>query len=278
MSWSLVWTNARGQSIDLNSAPYRVMRGHTGLNSLPADHRWEDRSTFDGSSIGRRRRGRRSIILPIVILHPTSPQASIRHLMSLLAAGPGTLTSTRTEGARTLTDIEAETPVEGVESGYARYVAIPLTAGDPWWYGDLQSQILDIFAVTPFNDATVGFNDPATPFNGGGTTQVPVSGDAPAWPLVVVDGPFSALTIVEVSSGRSLQLAAPLASGERLLIESRPGRRGPWLDGSPVDWSLLTPASRLFDLPPNATLAVSAAGDTADSRVEVRWRDRWATP
>lgn len=277
---SLTWTSASGTAIDLLAAPYRVLQGATGLDALPQALSWEPRVTFDGSTLTQRRAPVRPLLLPIFVISST-PTEDTRALFSAMHDGPGTLTAVTGAVARRLQNVVVEgwsdtrdDSTAGVD--YRRVVA-SLAAGDPYWYGPQSSQFADLGTATTFDDATVSFDDAAMPFDGGDSMVLTVEGDADAFPIFYLTGPFSSLSVS--LGGLAWELAGALASGSQLVIDTRPGSRGPRTLTGTTDWSLLTAESRLFELPVGAaTLAVSSTGADGVSRCEVRWSPRWLTP
>jgi hypothetical protein len=105
-----------------------------------------------------------------------------------------------------------------------------------------------------------------------------VDGDAAASPITTIVGPFDTLQ-VGIAGGQTFELAAALAGGDTIIVDTNQGNRGPRRNAGPIDWSLLTPASRLWDLPlGNSVLNAAATGDSGASLIEVSWRERWLTP
>ncbi len=97
-------------------------------------------------------------------------------------------------------------------------------------------------------------------------------------PLTTITGPFTTLQ-VGVAGGETFEITSALSEFDTLTVDAYPGRRGPSLNGGPVDWSLLTPASRLWELPKGATvLNAFATGGTGSSAITVAYRPRWLTP
>ena len=282
MTLSLEWIAADGTVTSLASSEVSALLGADGLDIADVDNVWEPRASFDGSALTLSRTPVRSVMLPLLI-QSDDTQAVLRSLVRSLRDGPGQLRATIGATIRTLREVVFESATDVRDGSNAvggwRKIVVSLVAGDPWWYGSASAASLTLGASTAFDDASTAFDDAATPFNGGGTTLVTVDGDTSAFPFIVLDGPFTTLTIVNSTAGASLALADALGAGERMYIDGRPGSRGPRMDGLSTDWSLLTPASRLFSLQRGSNvLAVSSSGSTGASSVEVGWTDRHNTP
>lgn len=281
MSLGLEWIAADGSVTSLSGPDVTALLGADGLDVADVDNVWEPRVSFDGSALTLSRTPVRSVVLPLLI-QGDAPQAILRSLVRSFRSGQGQIRATIGTTVRTLREVSFESATDVRDGSNAvgswRKIVVSLVAGDPWWYGVTSSKFLELGTSTAF-DAAIGFDDAATPFDGGGTTLVTVNGDTSAFPYIVVDGPFDSLTVVNSTAGVSLVLADALASGERLYIDGRPGSRGPRMDGGLTDWSLLASASRLFSLERGSNvLAVSSSGSDGDSSVEVRWTDRHDTP
>lgn len=284
MSTDFVWVAADGRTVELNQANgYKVLAGASGLDAPPVELFPEARTTGDGSVLVKRRTGVRSLALPIFVNTGGSPRTAVS-LLADVFRGPGTLrVSTDGSTFRDLRGVYYETGLEGDEArglslpGVWRKVVVSLQAFDPWWYGDSVGQSMTLGGTTPFDDA-VGFDDPVTLFNGGDSTVFTVDGHADAFPVWTITGPFTTLT-VEVAGSSQFELAAPLAGGSTITVDSRPQSRGPSLDGGGVDWSLLTAGSRLPVMPTGSTsVSVLTTGTTGDSVVSADFEPRWLTP
>lgn len=279
---SLTWVDSTGGQLLLTGNQVRVLRGVQGLDALPTANVWEERATFDGSALMSRRRPVRSLVLPLAIIG-SNPQGLLRDVLRRFQLG-GRLEATIEGSTRVLFECEFEGAADQRDAGTVgaafRKVVVNLTAGDPWWRGPVESNPLKFNVETPFDDVTVPFDDVNTPFDGGDTTPFFVDGDVSAFPELFITGPFTDVSITNSLTGQSIQTDTAIAAGEVLVVDSRPTSRGPRFQGDDrPDWSLITPASRLFELQAGGNvLAVGASGDGAGSAVEVRWRSRFATP
>lgn len=279
------WTGADAATISLDqlttSDMRATLRGPLGFDVPPVHNSTAARLNASGSALIGRRRLERSVVIPLLIEDPVSIEDAIARL-AVAFEGPGTLSYTTASRTRQLRDVIYSHGMEGDWSSVRAYdnwrlVDLALVALDPWWYGDGDVAVLTLSAATAFDDAGTTF-DAATLFDGAASNPVAVAGDAGAYPVSTITGPFTTLT-VGLSGGQSFTLAAALAAGSVITIDTRPGNRGPRLNGGPIDWSLLTSTSRLFELPVGAsTLLAQSTGSTGASSVEVTWDERHLTP
>jgi hypothetical protein len=280
------WITATGETVPLDgSTGVTLILPVVGLDVAPVVLEIEQRIAYDGGVVFRYRVPPRPFSLPLDVDEAVASMRDVARWFAAPVASGGTLVATTDSIERTLETVVYEAGLEGEYSGNGgggglpwRQVTLNLLAMDPWWYGPVDSDTLNIGTVTAF-DAAIAFDDVLTPFDGGDTTLLAVAGDAPAFPRFVIDGPFTTLTLDGAQTGETIELAAPLASGDQIVVDSTPGNRGPVLNGGVVDWSLLTSGSRLFQLAtPSDTVSVNATGTTGASMVTIHWRDRYLTP
>lgn len=286
MAWtSFSWTDANGATTELLDQANGVsvlLAGASGLNAPPVDNFSASLVALDGSLLVKRRRPERMFVLPLLI-ESTNLQAKVRTITAALQ-GPGTLTLSDGIDSRTLLDVYY---TDGLGGEYDPESAIPdrwqkfpvlMTALDPWWYGESQTVTLAFGAETPFDDASAF--DAASAFDGASSTPITVGGDgdAPALPSFTLTGPFDTL-VVGIAGGQQFEIAEALAGGDVVTVSTERGNRGPRLNGGPIDWSLLTPESRLFDLSVGSmTIFTRSTGSTGSSGAEMTFRQRWLTP
>lgn len=278
---TLTWIDAEGTSTILNaSTGFRFLTGGVGLDVPPTELNTAAYLSSDGSVLVKRRRGHRRVALPIYINTGGSVSTAVGQAASFFQ-GPGTLRYTGIN-TRDLTNVIYEAGMEGdwgdnvAVNETWRKLVVGLIALDPWWYGTTQTVSLTFAAAVTFN-AAITFNN-AIGFDGSDANPVTVAGDAPVFPTITITGPFTTL-LVGFAGGQTFQLTSALAAGSTIVVDSKPGNRGPRLNAGPIDWSLLTPASRLWELPVGfSVLNAAATGNTGASLVEVSWRQRWLTP
>lgn len=273
----LTWTAADGTVTVLDgSAGIWWRKGPIGLQAPDPTNTIDDYTSFDGGVLVNRRRSVRALILPIYLIHATRVQTVMSKLAAMLQ-GPGTLQYADGTDTRMLKQVIYEAGIDGsgIANKLQRMLAVSMIALDPWWYGPANSQALSTGAVTAF-DAAISF-DAAIPFDGGVGAGVTVLGDAEAYPVITVIGPATTLTVS--ANGLSWSIAVALLSTDTLVVDHRPGSRGPRLNGGAVDWSLLTEASRLWTLPAGSTSVVSGiVGGTGATSIIMAWEPRYLTP
>lgn len=281
----ITWVDSTGTFTLDDTNGIDVLEGATGLDLPPVSVAWEQRVTFDGAGLVNERFEARQILLPLFFYDAAGngrdKVAAFGRRLLLAGSAGGELRVTQDGRTRSLFQVRRTAGLEGLETpiGNWRQMPVELTAGDPWWYGAEQLQELVLGGETTFDDAAVDFDDVATPFDGGDSTLVLVDGDTVTYPWFTVTGPFTDLSVTSSTTGQSWQLARPLAAGEVLTVDSRPGRRGPLLTGAVrQDWSWVTNRSRMIELRAGSnSFAVGSDGTTGDSKVELRWRSRFAT-
>lgn len=284
VTYEFLWIASDGRIIELTPTEgFTVLAGVTGLDAPPVELFTEARTEGDGSLLVKRRTGIRYVSIPLYV----NTGSSSRTAVSLLAdvfRGPGTLrVSDNGTTYRNLRNVYYETGLEGDESRDMsrphawRKAVVSLQALDPWWYGAAVGQNMTLGDVSGFSASGIDFDDADMPFDGGNTTTIDVEGHADAYPIWTLSGPFTTCTVT--AGGVTFELAAALADASTVTIDTRPGSRGPSLDGGAVDWSLLTAASRLPTFTPGTvSIDVTAAGTDAGSTVTAEYEPRWLTP
>jgi len=277
---TFTWREADGTETALSDANgYSVLADVKGLDAPPVTNTIEDYISLDGAALTGRRRNVRSVLLPLHVKHPTRVQSRIEELTAMLLA-TGELAVSDGTNSRALRDVVYEAGLEGdLARGSAmptwRKVVLSLLALDPWWYGDAVAVSLPVAAETAF-DAALAF-DSVLPFDGGASVATTVVGHAEAFPVITVVGPA---TVVTVGNGeQTWQTAVALMASDTLIVDTRPGHRGPRRNGGNVDWSLLTAASRLWTLTPGLrSVIVGVVGSTGATSVGLTYEPRWSTP
>lgn len=289
-TYTATWTAADGTTIELNDpagSGVRIVEGASGLDAPPVALNISGLVGRDGGVLTNRRRPSRALVLPLVVTSTSRVMDTVGELARKLQ-GPGTLVLDDGTNTRTLRDIVYEAGIDGpmtrethlVPSPGLQYrkMVVSLIALDPWWYGAETSFELSYGADTGFDDASVSFDDAGVGFDGSSSTATTITGDAAASPLVTITGPFTTCQ-VGIAGGETLEIAATLADGDVITVDTAAGNRGPRINNGGIDWSLLTAGSRLFDLPVGAvTFVVGATGDGASSAVEVAYEPRLLTP
>lgn len=274
---TMTWTDVDGNATVLDGSAGIILRDEPiGLEAPNPSDTIDALVAFDGGVLTNRRRPVRSIALGLFLEHATRVETVVAQLAVMLQ-GPGTLRWADDVNTRTLRQVIYEGGLDGsgVVTPFERSMVVSLIALDPWWYGTAVSQILSTGAVTAF-DAAIAFSS-VTPFDGGGSMAVTVTGDAEAYPVFTITGPATTLTVG--SGGFAWQIASALGASDTLVVDHRPTSRGPRMNGGAVDWSLLTESSRLWPLAQGLTAIITGAtGTTGATRVLMAWEPRYLTP
>lgn len=260
-----------------------LVQGLSGLMAPPVSVTGSSYVSTDGAAFIGSRSSERNVDLFIAFYDADgNVRDRIATLVARLHRGPGVLALGSETRTRELLNVSRDGGLTGVERGtdfYARDVA-NLVALDPWWHGDTRVVSLTLSGVNiPFDDASTGFDD-AVSFDGLVSSSIANGGDTVSFPVVTIRGPFTTATVRSGATGR-VELSSALAIGDTISVDTRPGNRGPRLNGGPIDWSLLTETSRLFTIPVGGGRVSSASTgeDVGDgSLIEVSARERHLTP
>jgi hypothetical protein len=284
ISYEFQWVDTNGGITDLTQANgYTILAGVYGLDAPPVELFTESSTEGDGSLLVKRRTGLRRVDLPMYVNTGSTIRTAISHLADVFR-GPGMLrVSDDGETYRNLRNVYYETGLEGDEAKDRsmpkawRKAVVSLQALDPWWYADAEGRSLAFGDASGFSASAIDF-DADLPFDGGDTTVIAVPGHADAFPVWTLQGPFDTFSL-NVDGVGSFELAAAQADATTITVDTRPGSRGPSLDGAAIDWSLLTGASRLPTLPAgNVSVTVSSSGTDSGSALSVEFEPRWLTP
>lgn len=277
MTRTMTWTDSAGASTILDgSTGVLLMADPIGLDVAPPTNTIDDYLVGDGAALIGRRRTARSIALGIYVEHTTRVQTAIAQIASMFQ-GPGQLQWADEVNTRALRQVIYDGGIDG--SGIRNFkqgaMVVSLLALDPWWYGAAQSQALSTATATAFS-AAVAFSA-AIPFDGGNSASVVVAGDGEAYPVITVTGPA---TTVTVGSGLTAWTnATALASTDVLVVDTRPGSRGPRLNGGAINWALLSDASRLFTLQAGVnSIVTGVTGGSGATSIVMQWEPRYLTP
>ena len=273
----MTWTGADGVPLLLDGSTGVTLRERPlGLEVPHPANTVDQRLAFDGGVLVGRRRPPRPLALDLFFKHATRVETLLAEVAASLQ-GPGTLEWADDVNTRTLREVIYEAGLDG--SGFGNAVeaerVVSLLALDPWWYGPAVSVPLSTSAETAFS-AAVAF-DAVIPFDGGNATSVTIAGDGEVFPVITVTGPATTLSVAY--GGLTWAIAAALGASDVLVVDSRPGSRGPSLNGGAVNWSLLTAPSRLWAVVAGDVSIVSGAtGATGATTITMVYEPRWLTP
>lgn len=278
-SYELTWIGADGIPVPLNlDNGAKVLRGVIGIDAPTPSLTLEQRLSADGAVLLGRRYAERRVVLPLYIRDNAGRGRTVVRQLANTFTGPGVLRYTDSDGSKDLTNVIYEGGLGGggdVEFADSRKVVVSLIALDPWWYGP--EATVSVGTDSTMYDADLPY-DVDLPYSGGSAATLFVDGDHPITPKITLWGPFDFVTVT-IPGGDMIEPVGGVAAGDVLVIDSHPDSRGPSLNGGPINWTLLTPESRLFTVEPGSpTVVVSAGGVTGTSAVELSWRPRSRTP
>lgn len=153
-------------------------------------------------------------------------------------------------------------------------------AHDPYWYDT--SPIEQTFTITA--DAPNFF--PILPIHLAASELAVVSstdnsGDVEAWPVWTITGPGSGIKLSNLTTGRFTWLPSlVLAAGQVLVIDSNPGAKSVFVDGSVNAYPALSNDSSLwpFDIGMNGVSLEMSGADNAVSELSMRYYRRYLSP
>lgn len=259
----------------------QVVTGATGFGSPDVDARW-----FSGAGDGAAWRGSRvqarDIALPLFI------EGSREELQAHLSAIAEALAPSESPARLYVSDAVGEAwwaDVVRVGSGdfdrRASWVRLTLTlrAGDPFWTREDASQQTVRASGTGRGLLGTGRSLSMLRVSSGqalGAVLVENPGDAPAWPVTILEGPGTALTLAS-PTGQTLTWEGNLLAGQRRVFDHRAGTLVDPDDttGDPNRYDELGPAPLFWSLPPgNSTVTVELTGASSASSVTLSWRPR----
>lgn len=228
---SISWTAVDGTVWPLTGVGFRALAGWTGLDSPEFQHYLDESPALDGSFYRGSRALMRTIVGPILVEGPDRATALARRRGLIAATNPqlglGTLTVSEPDGssrsiqAIRASGMEGDTSEDADGITWAKYPAI-FFCPDPYFAGSDQ-----VFTVRP--PSSISFY-PFYPLRLGtsrtfGDLTMPNAGDAPAWPVWRIDGPATAITLTNDTTGLTLELVITLSAGQWVEIDTRPGHK-----------------------------------------------------
>lgn len=289
MAEQYLWTPADGgPAIDLTDegAGYSVeAEGTRGLQSPTYRFATGSYAGVDGEQVHAvtAEAGRPSLGLLVLADGEAQLRARLRGLVRAMRpkAGPGLLTVTTEEGETRSLRCYLEAGLEGDESddtslpGRWFKAILKFFAPSPWWQGEQRPIEFGLAAPTPFFPI---FPLVLSPSNIQGQVDVDLTdADTASYPVWTITGPGSALTLTNVTTGRSIQVDAAIGDGQTVVIDTRPGqqsvRRG---DGSNL-MGALTSDPALWPLVEGVnTVSALLTNAGASSRIRGLYAPRYA--
>ncbi|EFL29393.1 putative mucin-2 [Streptomyces himastatinicus ATCC 53653] len=265
------------------------IRAIEGLGQPPLRTSDVEPPSEDGLWLGRDYYSGRVVRIDAAIRISGQPAAVLDQLAALQAT-PDTL-AVRGYGGTTM-DLRLKLPGRGARTVRGRLrklepdltkmihgfapLDIEFTAADYLYYADQPEGITLTLGLI----STGGFRAPVSApihVDGDGGPEgrrgrIDVSGTAPTWPVIRINGPCANPSVTHVDTGRTITVLTTLAAGEWLEIDTRPGWRTVLRNnGSTAPTS---PYSRLdqFQLPPGSSeLTWTATDNTNTCSLAVSW-------
>lgn len=220
----------------------------------------------------------RIVVLPVVVPGPTAGRQELRRWAKALdpVKGEGTLTVVQGDYAGRQLVCAYESGLDDFSEEYPGLgmTALAFHASDPYWQDAEESSIITgldptVYKWFPFPPLVLGASDVFA------VKDAVNAGDVTAWPVVTVDGPGLDLMVENQTTGLSWSLPGPMNAGQRLIVDTRPGKKSVQLDGFNA-LPRLTKDSSLFPLVSGSN-RISITFDAATSQTEVAftWRNRW---
>jgi hypothetical protein len=283
----IVFTNARGQSVELKSSAPFLLQSIDGLGDVDADIQTQKAPFQDGSTYIDSVLQERPISMQIAIL--ARDTATLIQQRQYLAAvfnpklGPGTLRYENGGIVREIKAVPDGVPAfpSGKENRGARFqkALINLLCPDPFWLteekvdqlvvweGGLEFplELPTFFAQQSENKAKILLND--------GDVETPI--------FVTFHGPATApIRIINVTTGEFIEVNQSLLVNERLEINTAFGQKRVTkvlADGSQINaFHYITLDSTFFQLRPgNNLIDYSTGADYERAAVKITWRNRY---
>jgi phage-related protein len=238
---------------------------------------------IDGYAIRQVRAQGKDIVIPVAFWAQDSRAAYLERRRALIRSlnpkrGPGTLTLTQPDGAtRTIQALYTD-GLEGDETrdaAGARWCQTALTFAcpSPYWLGSEISHTWqtetgsEFFPILPL---TVGASQVL------GEVTVDNSGDDDAYPVWTINGPATAITLTNVTTGQTLTLTRTITAPDTIVIDTRERRQTALLNDSTNLWPDLSDDSSMWALAPDLNdLELSVTGSTSDTRVRMTYQLRY---
>jgi phage-related protein len=228
------------------------------------------------------------VVFDVVASGESATRTAVREMVKKLnpKRGPGTLRVTSPVGdqrqivCRYSAGAELDEKV-GDDSGpdWQRFPAV-FIAHDPYWYDVspieqsfvITAQAPNFFPILPIHLAA---SELAV------DSSVDNTGDVQAWPVWTITGPGSGIKLSNLTTGRFTWLPSlVLAAGQVLVIDSRPGAKSVFVDGSVNAYAYLSNDSSMwpFDVGMNGIRLEMSGADNVVSQLTMRYYRRFLSP
>ncbi|MFI2909461.1 phage tail domain-containing protein [Streptomyces sp. PDY-4] len=257
----------------------------------------DDSPNLDGSIFRSARASSREIMIPVFLfgIDRRTVNQLKRQLFQALnpARGYCVLTFTEGDGRSRKLSCYYKGGMEGAEDSstagftWAKY-GLTFTAMDPWFYSDRdESKRWDFGAGDPFLSPVTSFF-PVKISSGvlGGDGQglaINNPGDIEAWPVWELRGPIKSFSLTS-PYGESIAAAPPsdgsdlVASGRRLIIDTRPGRKTVKDSTGTNYWDRLSSNPQFWSIDPGESSAdISVVTGSGKAAVTLSFSPRYAS-
>lgn len=244
----MTWAGADGSEWSLTdpSSGSVMLPGVRGWSMPPVTHYNDTYASVHGSRWRGYNVGEREVFWPIQIYSDISSQDWVtrdsKFWATMHPAHPGVWMVRQPDGTkRRLTlrfhdDGTQAFDTDPILSGWCSY-GITFHAEQPFWEGDPIAKPFSSGTGGDFFGGTGGPPFVISPGNAIATAELTNPGDEPAWPVWVLDGPFTAFTLTV--DGQSIASSTITATaGQQLVITTEPTQRSALLDGTDVMGSL----------------------------------------
>ncbi|MGW2113803.1 phage distal tail protein [Streptomyces zhihengii] len=238
---------------------------------------------IDGYALRQVRAQGKNIVIPIAFWAQDSRDAYLERRRGLIRSlnpkrGPGTLTLTQPNGDQRTIQAIYEDGLEGDETrdaAGARWcqTAITFSCPSPFWLGSEISRTWqtesgeEFYPILPL---VVGASQVL------GEVTVNNSGDDDAYPIWTIDGPATAITLDNHTTGETLTLTRTLTGADTVVIDTRQRQQTALLNGSTNLWPDLSDDSSMWALAPNTNeLELTVSGSTSDTRIRMTYQLRY---
>ncbi|WP_160051298.1 phage tail domain-containing protein [Nocardiopsis sp. FR26] len=284
----ITWTSSAGRVTTLTDwrDGYTLLDGARGLGMPEYEFYRRVSGVLDGDQVAGVRALSREIFLPIRvhgrdrgdIIDRRRRLAADLDPMDVNGGGRGVLTVKEFDGTSRRIVAHYEAGAEGemardVEGLLWATFGLTFRAEQPFWELDP----VEIIYRGPANDGRSWL--PILPLQVresaaiGPGMGIRVAGSVRTWPVWTLKGPIAPGARLEnVTTGKWMEITAPLESGDELVIDTRPRRKSVRLNGDRAYQHLAHPGSTLWPLPPGAnTVDVTASGLAEESRLILRY-------
>jgi phage-related protein len=265
-----------------------VTPGRRGFHAPSYDF-WEDVSpAVDGAFFRGARAPVRELFVPLFFTRPDrSALTTLRRSFAAATSpkrGECVLSVAQPDGTVRHIAVYRGEGMEGEEGEgqwgvTAMRYGLVLRAFDPFFYGDdvaLSWSGVATQTFFPLVHSSTNFVI-LLPSQVLGSTTADNVGDVEAYPRWEISGPASAITLANVTTGKTLTLTSSLAgTSNKRLVDTRPGQATITDESLVNKWAELSAGSSLWPLVPGANaLTVSVSGSTSATVARMTYRPRF---